>query len=298
MSGQTSPTKHEVVFTLSDSGKARADALLARCGHRNMALMIARGLALVEWVEDQLDQGRAVAGITYGAGDDGEALFAELQERPELLMPPQRAITAPAAPIAPKAAVSAPVQIPTPPAVIDAPAPRKARQATPAPIAQDATTNPKLMPRERRPPPPKPAPRPRNPNRRAEKLTAHIPDDNGPIKTFRWVRWKAESTGRLPPIPIGDERVLPGELNLGHLAELQRFTVEARHVTHFRITDDGDLSFYGYAPNKGWCYAEQCSMQLHKDAQCAGGLFAIFPIVMAVEYLQRLANPPRAMAAG
>lgn len=289
MSGQTPQPKHEVVFTLSPAGKTRADALLARCGHRNMSLMIARGLALVEWVEDQIDEGRTVAGVIYGEGDDGNALFTELQERPELLKPVQRPTAAPAVQDAPTASVAAPE-------TIQAPAPRPA--SAPVPVATSATTNPKLVARERRPPPPAPAPRPRSPNRRAEKMTAHIPNDDGPVKTYRWVRWKAEQTNLLPPIQIGEDRVLPGELNMRHLADLEYMAAQARHVTHFKITKDGDLSYYAYAPKKGWCYVEMCSMQLYKDTNCAGGLFAIFPIVMAIEYLQRLANPPRAMAAG
>lgn len=295
MTGQTNPVKHEVVFTLSEQGKARATALLARCGHNNMSLLIARGLALVEWVEDQADLGRSVAGVMYGEGEDGEPLIAELQERSELLKPLPRLQSVPvkeSEPVTPTSAPAAQVEpAPAPAAVVTAQAPAPAPASTVSP-----ELSAKLVPRPKTAPAPAPAPRRRGQNRRAAQLNAHLPDDNGPVKTFTWVRWKCGQEKRSPPILIGDDRALPGELRLEHLAELERMSVDARHATHFLVTKDGFLFFYGFVPGKGWHFLEDGSMQLRYDDQCNGGLFAIFPVVMAVEYLRRLANPTREVA--
>lgn len=289
MTGQTNPVKHEVVFTLSEQGKARAAALLARCGHNNMPLLIARGLALVEWVEDQADLGRSVAGVMYGEGEDGEPLIAELQERPELLKPhprQQSVSVKESEPVTPTSAPAGQVE-PAPAAVVVAPAPVST-------VSPELAA--KLVPRPKTPQAPASAPRRRGSNRRAAQLNAHLPDDTGPVKTFTWVRWKCGQEKRSPPILIGDDRALPGELRLEHLAELDRMSVDARHATHFLVTKDGFLFFYGFVPGKGWHYLEDGSMQLRYDDQCNGGLFAIFPVVMAVEYLRRLANPSREVA--
>lgn len=299
MTGQINPAKHEVVFTLSEAGKARADALLARCGHRNMSLLIARGLALAEWVEDQRDEGRSVAGVCYGAGDDGEALFVELLERPELLKP-HAARSSDSEPMqvaklsAPSAGAAKPEYRPAssaPSLSIVKNSPQPASCATDASLS--VTDNPKLVARDKTPVPPKPAPAARPKNRRAEKLVAHVPNDDGPIKTFTWVRWDAEMRKLPAPIPIGDDRVLPGNLSLEHLDELEEIESSVKCATHFKVSEFGDLTYYGYAPGKGWCSVELCSHRLKKDSHCAAGLFAIFPVVMAVEYLKRMAKPSR-----
>lgn len=286
MSAPTGPVRHDIMFSMSDASKARVDGLLRQCGHTNLNLLLARGLALVQWVEDHQSEGRCIAALT--CGDDIPDDVIELEERPELLKPQRpQSITAPAKPVEP-------VQEPSPAPVVETtPAPEPAARAVPA-INPD-----KLKARPKTPPPVK-QPKYRAPSGREQALRAHIPNDNGPVKSRRWVEWKCESEGRVPPIYIGDDRVLPGELTLDHLPELERIQSDARHATHFLVTKEGALFFYGFTPGNGkrggWCYLEDDSMRLLPEGNCNAGLFAIFPVVMAVEYLRRLASPARAMA--
>lgn len=287
MSTPTGPVRHEIMFSMSDASKQRVDKLLLQCGHANLNLLLARGLALVQWVEDQQGQGRAIAALT--CGDDVPEDLIELEERPELLKPQPRpqSITAPAKPVEP-------VQEPAPaPVVEQTPAPEPVASAVPAIDPEKLKARPKS-------PAPVKQPRYRAPSGREQVLRAHIPNDNGPVKTYTWVRWKCGMDKRLPPILIGEDRALPGELTLDHLTELERMLTDARHATHFLVTKDGFMAFYGFQAGNGkrggWCYVEEGSMQLRKDDHCDGGLFAIFPVVMAVEYLRRLASPARAVS--
>lgn len=273
MSDQAGPVRYDVMFSMSEASHARVNHLLRQCGHNNLNLLLARGLALAQWVEDQQALGRTIGAVLYG--EEG-ADVSELEERSELLMPQPR----------PQPITAKPVEVPTEPA--------------PA-VAPEPAVNPKLVARPKSTPT-KPASQPRHraPSGREQQLRAHIPNDNGPVKSFAWVRWKCDQEKRKPPILIGDDRALPGELAMEHLAELERMQVDARHATHFLITVDGFLSFYGYQPGNGtrggWCYVEEGSMQLRKDEHCTAGLFAIFPVVMAVEYLRRQAAPSRTLA--
>lgn len=280
MSQPNGPVRHDIMFSMSDASQERVNLLLSQCGHKNLNLLLARGLALVQWVEDQQDLGRTIGSVVYS--DDG-ADVCELEERPELLKPQPRPQSLP---IPVKAA--APVQE-SAPAVDPIPVPK------PKPVATATSTiDPaKLVPRPKTPPAIK-QPAYRAPSGREQQLRAHIPNDLGPVKTYTWVRWKCEMEGRLPPILIGEDRALPGELTLDHLPDLERMQMAARHITHFRLTEDGLVSFYGFQPGNGkrggWCYVEECSLRLYKDETCDGGLFAIFPVVMAVEYLRRQAG--------
>lgn len=275
MSDQAGPVRYDLMFSMSEASHGRVNQLLQQCGHNNVNLLLARGLALVQWVEDQQDLGRTIGAVLY----DGKNVdVAELTERPELLKPQPR-----------------PQSIPLKPAEACVEA-----KPEPEPVAgADAPVNPKLVPREKKPTPP-PPPRYRAPSGREQQLRAHIPNDNGPVKTYTWVRWKCEMDKRKPPILIGDDRALPGELTQDHLPELERMLVDAKHATHFLVTVDGFLSYYAFQPGNGtrggWSYVEEGSMQLRKDQQCNAGLFAIFPVVMAVEYLRRQASPARALA--
>ncbi len=289
MSTPAGPVRHDIMFSMSDASQERVNLLLSQCGHKSLNLLLARGLALVQWVEDQQGQGRCIAALT--CGDDIPDDVIELEERPELLRPQLRPqpLHSPV-----KAQEPVPVQE-SAPVVEPTPAPKPEPVASTAPRIDPA----KLVPRPKNPPPMK-QPKYRAPSGREQVLRAHIPNDNGPIKSHTWVRWKCEMEKRLPPILIGDDRALPGELTLDHLPELERMLTDARHATHFLVSKEGFLYFYGFQAGNGkrggWCYVEEGSMQLRKDDHCDGGLFAIFPVVMAVEYLRRLANPPRAVA--
>ena len=285
MSTQDGPVRHDIMFSMSTASYERVDQLLRQCGHKNLNLLLARGLALVQWVEDQQDQGRTIGAVLYG--EDGVDV-AELQERSELLKPQPRPQS-----IATPAKVAEPVQEPSPAPVVETtPAPEPVARAVPA-------INPDLLKARQKLPPPVKQPRYRAPSGREQVLRAHIPNDVGPVKTHTWVRWKCNMEGRPAPILIGEDRALPGELTLEHLPELERMQTDARHATHFLVSKDGFLFFYAFQAGNGkrggWCYVEEGSMQLRKDENCDAGLFAIFPVVMAVEYLRRLANPPRAV---
>lgn len=289
MSTPNGPIRHDIMFSMSDASLDRVTLLLSQCGHNSLNLLLARGLALVQWVEDQQDKGRTIGAVLYG--DEGVEV-SELEERPELLKPQPRpqSLPTPVKPVAPvPVKESAPV-------VESTPAPKPEPVATPAPVIDPA----KLVARPKNPPQMK-QPKYRAPNGREQVLRAHIPNDNGPVKSYTWVAWKCQMDKRLPPILIGEDRALPGELTLDHLPELERMLVEARHVTHFKITEDNCLFYYAFQQGNGkrggWYYVQEGSMQLLKDDHCDGGLFAIFPVVMAVEYLRRLANPRAAVSA-
>lgn len=279
MSDQSGPVRYDLMFSMSEASHGRVTHLLQRCNHNNVNLLLARGLALVQWVEDQQDLGRTIGAVLY----DGEDVdVTELAERPELLKPQPRPQSIPLKPVEP-AVEAKPEPVPAPEPVASA----------------DKPVNPKLVPREKKPTPPTP-PRYRAPSGREQQLRAHIPNDHGPVKTYTWVRWKCEMDKRMPPILIGDDRALPGELTQDHLPELERMLVDAKHATHFLLTPDGFLSYYAYQPGNGkrggWRYVEEGSMQLRKDDHCEAGLFAIFPVVMAVEYLRRQAASARTLA--
>ena len=279
MSDQSGPVRYDLMFSMSEASHGRVTSLLERCGHNNVNLLLARGLELVQWVEDQQDSGRTIGAVLYS---DENVDVAELAERPELLKPQPRPQSIPVKPVA--------VATGTKPEPVPASAPVG---------AASAPVNPKLMAREKKPTPAAP-PRYRAPSGREQQLRAHIPNDVGPVKTYTWVRWKCEMEKRKPPILIGDDRALPGELTQDHLPELERMLVDAKHATHFLVTVDGFLSYYAYQPGNGtrggWRYVEEGSMQLRKDDHCEAGLFAIFPVVMAVEYLRRQAAPTHALA--
>lgn len=280
----TGPVRHDIMFSMSEASKARVDGLLRQCGHTNLNLLLARGLALVQWVEDQQGQGRCIAALTVG--DDLPEDVIELEERPELLKPPPR-----------PQSIAAPVKVATPAPVVDTP-PKPEPVASSAPAKPVSAISPeKLVPRKKNPPPIK-QPKYRAPSGREQVLRAHIPNDNGPVKSHTWVAWNCKMESRLPPILIGDDRALPGELTLAHLPELEQMLTDARHASHFSLSKDGFLFFYGYQAGNGkrggWCFIEEGSMQMRRDESCEAGLFAIFPVVMAVEYLRRLASPARA----
>lgn len=288
MSALEQPKRREMVFAASDESWQRIDSLMVQQGHQVYGLTIARGFALVQWVLEQQAAGRIV-----GSLETGEEDFEPLVERPDLLAPRPRLQAVPVPESAPSTPVPAPVAQAEP---AQAPAAAKVAAPTPAPAVSTlpAELSAKLVPREKKPPAPKPAPRRRGQNRAAEILRAHLVDDvSGPIKSHTWVRWFAKSENLLPPILVGDDRALPGELTLEHLPDLECMLVEGRHATHFKIVSDGSLAYYGFTPGKGWCYLEEGSMRLLPDSFCDGGLFAIFPVVMAVEYLRRLASPSR-----
>jgi hypothetical protein len=283
-----------MVFAPNAEAWERIDRLMEQQGHQVYGLAIARGFALVQWVLEQQAAGRIV-----GSLETGEEDFEPLVERPDLLAPRQRLQAVPVTEPAPLTPVVQPEPVQASAvAEVVTPAPVPAPTAAPATASTlPAELAAKLVPREKKPQPPKAAPRHRGQNRAAEILRAHLVNDvSGPVKSHTWVRWRCEMDKRAAPILVGDDRALPGELSLEHLPELECMLVEGRHATHFRITAQGELSYHAFAPGKGWCYLEEFSMRLLPDSHCDGGLFAVFPVVMAVEYLRRLANPEREVA--
>lgn len=302
MNTQPRPGRHEVGFSFSDASKARADDLLRKCGHNDLRLLMARGLALVEWVEQQHEEGRVVAGVLYAKDEESEMVVVELEERPDLLrpkvhprpvlVPASPAPVAKAAPVSVAPPVTAQVVVPVPAPVAVEPEPE------PAPVVLDPDAkrealrllveqNPKLMARPKVPPQrTEPKPSRASMNRRAELMMAHkVNDAGGPIKSFEWVRAHCITRSKMPPICFRD-RPLPGELAASYLEHFDAATDIDSRVSHFRINDCGDLMFYAFLVGKGWCQLELGTVGLYKDAQVDAGIACVFPIALAADYLR------------
>lgn len=285
MAEQSTPKKHEVILTLSDAGMARAAALLARLGHNSLPRMIARGMELVEWVENQQDQGRVIASVVYG-DDQADISVRELQERPDLIGGPaplhvpaaaQPAVVTPPAPAAEK----------TKPAEVEEPSAQPAEiQSSAAPQAE--STNPKLVPRTKKAPLKQPATSTRRgENRRMAAANAQRHSDDGAVKTLHWVRWDCERKRRSPPICY-QGKPLPGSLSLEHKEELSAALNPGYGASHFLIAEDGHLFFYEYTLRKGWHSVLPGTLVREYDPQMNGGLGCIFPIQLALSYLDDL----------
>lgn len=286
MNTQARPGRHEVGFSFTDASKARADQLLDKCGHNDLRLLMARGLALVEWVEDQLAQGRIVASVRQVSGEEGGSATVKLVERPELLAPKSRALhvvsNSPAAPIPLPADEPEPVDTlhDSAPVELDLEAKRKALAAV---IAE----NPKLKARPKVAAKPEESRRNRSTvNRRAELALAHkVNDVSGPIKSFVWVRAHCEVRGKKAPIMYRD-KALPGTLANAHMEHLEAAINVDSRVSHFQINDYGDLSFYGYISGRGWCSLEIGTLAYYPDPNLAAGIGFVFPVALALDYLR------------
>lgn len=247
--------RHEIVFSMTPDSMGRVQALLKRCGHQNMNLLLARGLALVEFVLDQIDMGRAVGSVIMG-----EPEFLPLRERPELLTPVKS----------------------RPGAVTQA-----SSQPATAPGEPVSTINPKLVPRPRVPV--AEVPEERLP--RARRLFKHaafaVNDDAGPVRSLAFHQERCDSLGLEPPISFNGN-ALPGELRLHHLDQLQSVMDAESMATHFLLcpaTDD--LAFYGFFPHSGW---HRLNVETHAwalDSTVQSGEVSVFPMDIAAFYLRR-----------
>lgn len=246
---------HEVVFSMSTESHDRVLALLARCGHSKLNLLLARGLALVEYVLDQGVLGRSVGSVSATGNK-----FVPLCERPELSTPPNGS----------RGASESPCE-----RSVDA-------GACVSPI------NPKLMPRPRVPvetvvveceP-------------RARRLFRHaafaVNDDAGPVRSLAYHRERSETMETEPPIDFNGH-ALPGGLCLSHLEALRRVMDSESMATHFQLCPASDLLlFYGFFPNNGWFRLNCETREWVPDGAVRTGEVSVFPMDTAEFYLRRL----------
>lgn len=288
MNAAERPNRHDFNFSMGAESKRKLDDLMSRCGHTQLNLTVARALALLAWVEDQSDLGRVVGSIRYG----DELDFVELEERAELLRPRPRPHLVPAA--APIAEVVAPIE----PAPAPEPTPQPEPAPEPAPVEPaplTATTNPKLMARPRVAPAPSAPLRERS--RRLMKHLAYEQDDNGPIKTLKYLQANCKARGLPQPVAYG-VHCMPGNLYKHHEQRLIEIMDNHPTATHFRVAAlTEDLSFCSYSPEKGWCEYDESSGRWIKDMNLYHGASWIYPVIHAVEYLRRFGkespNPPQ-----
>jgi len=249
MAEQQLPVRHEVVFHLSESGKERADALLKRCGHKNLQLLIARGLALVEWVEDQIEHGRTVGSVIYG--EDG---VIELRERPELRKPIQRQRDEPIGQ--------------------EAVEPRRS--------VESLKNDPRLM--IRRPDPSKTQSKPAPAPRTAFEFPAVKHSASGAVKNLEAEQEYCQANDLEPPISFAG-KPLPAMLCLDHLPTILELTRQLPETTHFAMDDMANLCPTRYEPGKGWLYLTGSRSWAHIEAPESE--LHLYPIGLAIEYLRR-----------
>lgn len=302
MSEQAAKPKHEFVLSLSDSGLARANALLDRLGHRSLQRLVARGLELVEWVENQQDDGRTIAGVVYG----DEVQVFELRERQELI----GAAPAHAVPSGPSIAPQ-PVHQARPAedqASVEKLAPEMsgdnhATDISASPVAASAPSGAAdkvaamaaRAPRER-----KRAPKPtlvsspsRTDNRRMAVVNAHRHSEEGPVISLARARSLSRSLGPIraqisPPIAYQD-KPLPGVLTLEHQAELQNAYSSGSAPTHFSMNEaDGYICFYEFIPPKGWHQVTPGTLMKSYDPNMFGSMTPLYPLKLAIDYLMDL----------
>lgn len=278
MSAAEKPVRHDFNFSMGDDSKRRLDDLMARCGHNNLNLTVARSLALLEWVIDQVDNERVVGSIRYG----DELDFKQLEERPELLRPrPRPQLVATPVPVVAAESITEAADEPEPAAE-----PVAEVAADPAPL------NPKLQARERIDP--EPAPEPRIRSRRVFQHKAYTPSDDGPVKTYEFLRANTVRRGQPAPVKYGNHS-MPGNLYLDHMQQLIDAVTLNPTVTHFRIDPtDNFISFCGYLPKKGWCDINLVTGQWSPDPHLNGGVWWCYPVDQAIEYLRRhgVSAPP------
>lgn len=302
MSEQAAKPKHEFVLSLSDSGLARANALLDRLGHRSLQRLVARGLELVEWVENQQDDGRTIAGVVYG----DEVQVFELRERQELIgAAPAHAV--PSGPsIAPqpvhqgcpaedqasveklppemsgdKCETDIPAPSPT------APEPNSAADKVAAMAARGTRD------RKRAPKPTLVSSPSRTDNRRMAVVNAHRHSDEGPVISLARARSLSRSLGPIraqisPPIAYQD-KPLPGVLTLEHQTELQNAYSSGSAPTHFSMNEaDGFICFYEFIPPKGWHQVTPGTLMKSYDPNMFGSMSPLYPLKLAIDYLMDL----------
>lgn len=247
--------RKEIMFSMSEQSYERVQLLLMRCGHENLNLLLARGLALVEYVEDEKAQGRAV-GSTDARGEG----FVRLSERAELLNPvkPQRPHSESGE--------------------------EGAGTVSGAPMTQ--TDNPKLLARPRVAP--TPIEEAREP--RARRLFRHaafaVNDDAGPVRSLAFHEERCAALGINPPIAYNGH-ALPGELEPHHLPTLQQVMADESMATHFMLCPATDeLTFYGFYPRTGWHRLNLTTGVWAPDESVQTGAVSIFQLDMAANYLR------------
>jgi len=250
--------RQEIVFSMAPESMVRVQGLLKRCGHQNLNLLLARGLALVEFVLDQIDMGREVGSVILG-----EEGFWPLRERPELLKPSR----------------------PRPAA-----APSSDEQPQEAPVAAVGGFHPKLVARPRVPV--ETVPEERQP--RARRLFKHaafaVNDEAGPVRSLAFHLERSESMGLDRPIAYNGH-ALPGGLRPFHLDEIQRMMDEESMATHFLLCEaTEELSYFGYFPNTGWHRLNADTRQWTLDTAILAGERSLFPMDLAAFYLRRQAD--------
>lgn len=247
--------RHDIMFSMTQSSLARVESLLKRCGHQNLNLLLARGLALVEFVLDQADLGRVVGSVIVG-----EEEFLPLRERAELLKPSK----------------------PRP-----ASAPTAEEPAQSSPDAAAGAFHPKLVARPRVPV--EEHTEERLP--RARRLFKHaafaVNDDAGPVRSLAFHLERNETMGLEPPIDYNGH-ALPGALRAHHLDEIQRMMDAESIATHFLLCEaTEELSYFGYFPNTGWQRLSAESRQWTLDTAILAGERSLFPMDLAALYLRR-----------
>ncbi|MDH1403701.1 hypothetical protein [Pseudomonas sp. GD03730] len=281
MNAAEQPIRHDFNFTMGEESKRKLDALMARCGQDNLNLLVARGLALVAWVEDQSDSGRQVGSIHYGADEPD---FRPLEERPELTRrrPRPQLVTVPASAAQPvEAPVPEPVPEPAPTSAVNPePTPKPAR-AAPAPVA----TTPERTPNEFNGPLAKPKPF-RVPAKKADKLPEGY--CGSPVRNLTELQIDARTRNVAAPIEYKGQP-LPVGLNQSHAAALAENL--ALGATHFRLESDLALFAFKLVARKGWCTFETGRYRWVTDHWVTGGQAAIYSIKLAQDYLQNNAAP-------
>lgn len=252
------PQRHEIVFTMASDSMERVEGLLKRCGHKNLNLLLARGLALVEFVLDQAELGREVGSVILG--EDG---FLPLRERPELVKPSRPRV------VAATDAGEPPLE---------------------APAAALGVVHPKLIARPRVPieaPVEEGLPR----ARRLFKHAAYaVNDDAGPVRSLAFHLERSESMGLEAPIAYNGH-ALPGGLRPYHLDEIQRMMGEEAMATHFLLCEaTEELSYFGYFPNTGWHRLSSDTRQWTFDTAIEAGERSLFPMDLAAFYLRHQAD--------
>jgi len=278
MSAAEKPIRHDFNFSMGEESKRKLDALMARCGQDNLNLMVARGLALVAWVEDQSDLGRVVASIRHG---EDEPDFRPLEERPELIRPRQRPQLVTVAPPAVQPAAEPVLEaVPEPEPVTEPvadPAPKLAStpSAAPAPKAAERTPNefngPLTKPKAFRMPD------------RDCKSDYPAGFAKSPVRNLREMQIDAKSRNVAPPIEYQGQP-LPVGINQSHAEAL----VESMRIgaTHFQLMSDLFLVAYKYVARKGWCTFEAHRHRWTTDGYINDGLAPIYSLKLAQDYLQ------------
>lgn len=287
MTEQSSPRKHELTLSLSDAGMARAAALLERVGHRSLQRLIARGMELVEWVENQQDMGRTVAAVIKSQPDK----VYELSEREDLLAP--RILAAVDQGQAPKPLLTEaredgeksgqPMYGDISAADIKPQAPAPAVPDKPGRSAKKRATAGKAAA----------APSARTENRRMAIVNAHRHSDSGPVISLRRARMLSDSSSGVRAqisVPIVyQDKPLPAKLTPAHEPELKAAISTGYTASHFSMSEeDGHVLFYQFIPPKGWHHVEPGTGIRNFDATMNGGLGVLYPVQLALSYLADL----------